>query len=86
MTDSPYYPNSNNSENIEKYENLLKPNLNIEEVPISLFKDHLDIDSLGIQFQLLDLLHTVILIMTIIILIMVLNIHAAASWKINQYV
>lgn len=86
MTESPYYPNSNNSKNIEKYENLLKPNLNIEEVPISLFKDHLDIDSSGIQFQLLDLLHTVILIMSIIILIMVLNIHAAASWKINQYV
>lgn len=79
--------NSNNSSNIEKYESLLKPNLSIEEVPISLVPDS-DIDLSESQFQLLDLLHIVILIMTIIILIMVLNIHAAAAapWNINQYV
>ncbi|CAG88459.1 DEHA2E20328p [Debaryomyces hansenii CBS767] len=79
--------NSNNSNNIEKYESLLKPNLSIEEVPISLVPDS-DIDLSESQFQLLDLLHIVILIMTIIILIMVLNIHAAAAapWNINQYV
>lgn len=79
--------NSNNSNNIEKYESLLKPNLSIEEVPISLVPDS-EIDLSESQFQLLDLLHIVILIMTIIILIMVLNIHAAAAapWNINQYV
>lgn len=79
--------NSNNSNNIEKYEGLLKPNLSIEEVPISLVPDS-EIDLSESQFQLLDLLHIVILIMTIIILIMVLNIHsaAAAPWNINQYV
>lgn len=86
MSNLTYNSNTNNSEITEKYENLVKPNLNIEEVPISLFKDHPNIESTGSEFQLLDLLHTVILIMTIIILIMVLNIHAAASWKINQYV
>lgn len=76
---------SNNSNNLEKYESLLKPNLSIEEVPISLVPDS-EIDLPESQFQLLDLLHTVILLMTIIILIMVLNIHTAAPWNMNQYV
>ena len=78
--------NSNNSNNLKKYESLLKPNLSIEEVRISLLPDS-EIDNPESQFQLLDLLHTVILIMTIIILIMVLNIHAAeAPLNMNQYV
>lgn len=86
MKNSTEKPNSDNYNNIEKYESLLKPNLSIEEVPISLVPDS-EINLPESQFQLIDLLHTVILIMTIIILIMVLNIHAAATpWKINQYV
>lgn len=86
MNNSTEKSNSNNSNNLEKYESLLKPNLSIEEVPISFVPDS-EIDHPESQFQLLDLLHTVILIMTIIILIMVLNIHAAAApWNMNQYV
>lgn len=58
------------------FEKLLLPNIDIKEVPIVLDKtianEGAEIDN---QIQLLDILHTIILIMTIIILIMVLKIH-----------
>lgn len=74
-----------NELNVEKYGNLIKPNLNIEEVPIAIetigSENYPDSDILS---QILDILHTIILIMTVIILIMVLNFPISDSWSLNQ--
>lgn len=65
-----------NMKETSTFEKLLLPNIDIKEVPIVLDKtianEGAEIDN---QIQLLDILHTIILIMTIIILIMVLKIH-----------
>lgn len=69
----------------EKFEMLLKPNLNIEEIPITLEPDSSEVPTeIESLYQLIDILHIIILILTVIILIMVINFRVSEPWTLNQ--